>query len=609
MRVRAYKTNITCAAAICACASFTVVMFFAGIAAACEGSGAESCEGPPSVTITSASGVTYNSAYINGDVNPNNCVTTYVFEFKKTVGGSWAKGFTGNAGSGTLNQPVSEWQAFLLPETKYEFKLSASNAEGTVTAGPSSFTTPPESKSQPKPDVTNEAATGITSTGATLNASVNPTGASTTYKFEYGTKEAELNKATATLGPLSGSTSQKVKAEVNLEPGTKYYFRISATNSAGTSTGSPPLNLTTSAGLWKIKETPNPGTIGSYLYDVSCEPSASVCTSVGKSTSSSVDSPVALRWNGTSWSEQAAAKKSGATHTRLLGVDCPSETRCLAVGNHQSAEGPSVLSELWNESKWAVQTTPLPSESTSSEFVAIGCNSTANCTAVGSAVIGGVKKAIAERWNSPTWAQSSIPIPEGATSSQLDGVDCLWSNFCAAVGRYTTSGGSIKSLVAFWNGTEWSLQSVTDPAGAAQTTLLDVACTPTPNRCTAVGGWKNSVGEQFTLAYRFNGVSTWTLQTTPNPSGSIASVLQEVSCATETSCTAAGSWVSSGGGSNQTLAEVWNGTSWSIQGTLNPSGAIFSAFFGVSCRSTACMSVGWSANSSGVDSTLSEFRE
>jgi hypothetical protein len=363
---------------------------------------------------------------------------------------------------------------------------------------------------------------------------------------------------------------------------------------------------------WSLQPTPNAGGSSdpNHLYAVECAPeSATACTAVGTRTSAGVDSPVAHRWNGAFWSEQAAAKKSGATHTRLFGVDCPSETRCLAVGNYQSSEGSTVLSEIWNEGKWNVQTTPTPSEATSSEFVAVGCNSTANCTAVGSAVIGGVKKAIAERWTSPTWALSSIPIPEGATSSQLDGVDCLWSNFCVAVGRYTTSGGSIKSLIVFWNGTNWSLQTATDPAGAVQTTLLDVACTPTPNRCTAVGGWKNSAGEQFTLAYRFNGVTTWTLQSTPNPSGSIASVLQDVSCATETSCGTAGSWVSGSGGSNKTLAENWNGTSWSIQGTLDPTGNSFSAFFGVTCRtqSDACIGVGYSTQS-GVDRALSELR-
>jgi len=606
MFIRSRKPYLTCIAAICASTSFTALLLFAGIAAACSGPPGSGCEGPPSATTTAASSVTYSSAYINGDVDPNGCKTTYAFEYRKS-GGSWVPGFTREL-TGTLNQFVYEWLPSLEPSTTYEFKLSATNSDGTAPGGTKSFTTPAKPV-QPPPTVTTETATGITSTGATLNASVDPEGASTDYKFEYGTKAAELNQATATVSDLTGTTSQKVKAEVTLEPGTKYYFRISATNSAGTSKGSE-LSFTTSSSLWKIKESLNPGASGNYLYDVSCEPSTSACTSVGKSVSSGVDSPVALRWNGLSWAEQAAAKKSGTLPTRLLGVDCPSETRCLAAGNYQPSEGGTeLLTEIWNEGKWSVQTTPLPSESTSSELVAIGCNSTATCTAVGSATIGGVKTAIAERWTSPTWALSSLPIPEGAKSSQLDGVDCLWSNFCVAVGRYTNSSGSIKSLVEFWNGTEWSLQTVTDPAGAAQSTLLDVACSPTPNRCTAVGGWKNSAYEQFTLAYRFNGVSTWTLQSTPNPSGSIASVFQEVSCPTETSCTADGSWVSNGGGSNMTLAETWNGTSWSIQGTPNPSGAVFSAFFGLSCRSTTCMGVGWSTNSSGVDTTLSEFRE
>jgi hypothetical protein len=602
MFLRSRKPYLTCIA-LCASASLAA----AGIAAACEGNGDPGCNEAPTVTTTSPGSVSSSAAYVYGDVDPNECQTTYVFEYRKS-GGLWGKGGTyGVFGSG--NQLVSDFLTSLQPATTYEYKLTATSAKGTAAGGTKSFTTASTSHPPPsKPSVTTEAASGITSGGATLNASVNPNGSSTTYKFEYGTKEGELNKATAPMTDLTGSSSQKVKAEVGLEPETKYYFRISASNGGGTSTGSV-MSFTTSAGLWKIQETPNPGANGSYLYDVSCEPSTSVCTSVGKSVSSGADSPVALRWNGASWSEQAPAKKSGATHTRLLGVDCPSETRCLAVGSHQASEGSSVLSELWNEGKWSVQTTPVPSEATSSEFVAIGCNSTANCTAVGSAVVGGVKKAIAERWTSPNWALSTIPIPEGAKSSQLDGVDCLWSNFCVAVGRYTTSGGSVKSLVVFWNGTEWSLQTVTDPVGAAQSTLLDVACTPTPNRCTAVGGWKNSAAEQFTLAYRFNGVTTWTLQSTPNPAGSLASVLQEVSCATETSCTAAGSWVSNGGGSNQTLAQAWNGIGWTIQGTPNPSGATFSAFFGVSCRSTACLGAGWSRNASGSDITLSEIRE
>jgi hypothetical protein len=457
------------------------------------------------------------------------------------------------------------------------------------------------------PTVESKSASGAAPTKATLNGTVDPNGSETTYQFEYGTTTGYGSKAPASPKSIgSGTSPVEVSEKIEgLAPETTYHFRLVATNAKGTTQGSDQTFITPS---WEILSTPNPsGASDSNLYDISCEPSTSVCTAVGKSTISGADAPVAQRWNGTSWSEQGAAKKSGTLPTRLFGVDCPSETRCLAAGNYQPSEGgPVLLAEIWNEGKWSVYSPPVPSGATSSELTAIGCSSTAQCRAAGSAVISGVKTAIVEAWLSPNWTLMTVPIPEGATSSQIDGIDCIWSSVCLAVGRYTTSGGAVKKLAMLWDGTNWSLQTLADPEGAVQSTLLDVSCTPSPTRCTAVGGWKNSAGEQFTLAYRFNG-STWTLQSTPNPSGATESVFQDVSCATETSCTAVGSQV--GGGSTKTLAEKWNGTSWSIQGTSNPSGAAFGSLFGVSCRSTTCMGVGWSTDGSGVDTTLAEIRE
>ncbi len=360
---------------------------------------------------------------------------------------------------------------------------------------------------------------------------------------------------------------------------------------------------------WSIQSTPNPGASGNALIDVGCEPSSTnLCTAVGRSDSSEAESPLALRWNGSSWSEQVPAKKSGATDSGLYGVDCPSATRCIAVGSYEaSGSGPATLAELWNESKWSVQSTPVPAGATYSELVAVGCSSTANCTAVGSAVIAGVETAIAEKWTSPTWALDPVPIPAGAKSSQLDGVDCIWSGFCVAVGSYTTTSGSTKGLAIFWNGTSWSLQTLADPVGATESTLLDVSCTKTPNVCTAVGDWENSANDQFTLAYRFNG-SSWTLQSTPNPSGSTSNVLVGVSCATTTSCAAVGIRTNESG-SLGTLAEDWNGSNWSIQETADPPGATVSALFGTSCRGTSCLGVGLSADASGVETTLAELRK
>jgi len=564
---------------------------------------------PPVISTEEATDVLANSATLKGSVSPEGAETTYEFEYGTSLSYG-KKSAQGKVSAGVGTEKVSKSVSSLEPETTYHYRIVATNSHGTATPGlDKTFKTPAKPK---PPSIATEEPKNVLWTSATLNGSVSPEGAETTYEFEYGTslsygKKSEPGKVAAGVG-----TEKVSKYVTGLEPETTYHYRIVAKNANGSATPGADKMFTTSGVLWKIKETPNPvGASDSNLYDVSCSPSTKACTAVGKSTASGVDNPLAQRWNGTSWSEQTPAKKTGSTHNRLFGVDCPSETRCLAVGNYQKSEGgPATLAEIWLEGKWSVQTTPVPSEATSSELVAIGCSWTSECGAVGSAVVGGVKTAIAQRWESPSpWFSQTVAIPEGATSSQLDGIDCLYSNYCVAVGRYTTSGGATKSLAEYWNGTEWKIQGVTDPEGAVESTLLDVACTPSPNRCMAVGGWKNSKGEQFTLAYRFNGTSTWTLQSTPNPSGSIASVFQEVSCASETACSAAGSWVSGGGGSNQTLAEAWNGTSWSIQGTSDPAGATFSAFFGTSCLETSCFGVGWSTNASGVDTTLAEFRE
>jgi hypothetical protein len=73
-----------------------------------------------------------------------------------------------------------------------------------------------------------------------------------------------------------------------------------------------------------------------------------------------------------------------------------------------------------------------------------------------------------------------------------------------------------------------------------------------------------------------------------------------VSCAIATACSAVGQ---SGG----TLAEAWNGTTWTIQPTANPPAATSSRLNSVSCAtSSACTAVGYYTNSAGNDLTLAE---
>jgi hypothetical protein len=87
------------------------------------------------------------------------------------------------------------------------------------------------------PRVTTDAATALSSTGATLNGTVNPNGNATTYYFEYGPTKTYGTK-TAVVNTGSGNAKSPVSAPVSgLTASTTYHFRLVATNPAGTTTG------------------------------------------------------------------------------------------------------------------------------------------------------------------------------------------------------------------------------------------------------------------------------------------------------------------------------------------------------------------------------------
>ncbi|MBE0648756.1 MAG: T9SS type A sorting domain-containing protein [Bacteroidales bacterium] len=97
------------------------------------------------------------------------------------------------------------------------------------------------------PSATTLAATNISSSEATLNGSVNPQGDTTTYYFKYGTFFAALNDSTDEMSAGAGTDPVDVNADIaGLDAGQMYYFRVIASNSSGTTSGSV-LNFTTEA--------------------------------------------------------------------------------------------------------------------------------------------------------------------------------------------------------------------------------------------------------------------------------------------------------------------------------------------------------------------------
>lgn len=87
------------------------------------------------------------------------------------------------------------------------------------------------------PVATTLAVTGIASGGATLTGSVNPKGATTLARFDYGLTTS-YGSSTLEVNVGNGTNALAVgQVVVGLMPGTPYHFRLAASNSGGTNYG------------------------------------------------------------------------------------------------------------------------------------------------------------------------------------------------------------------------------------------------------------------------------------------------------------------------------------------------------------------------------------
>jgi hypothetical protein len=99
------------------------------------------------------------------------------------------------------------------------------------------------------PFLLSESVSDVTSSGATLEAEIDPTGLATRYRFEYGTTAAYGTSAPSPEGDAgSGDSIKRVSVHVDLSAGTEYHFRAVVTNSHGTEMGPDRVFTTQPAG-------------------------------------------------------------------------------------------------------------------------------------------------------------------------------------------------------------------------------------------------------------------------------------------------------------------------------------------------------------------------
>ncbi len=589
------------------------------------GTPGEPLPGPPA-SPEIATLIEPEEATLGGYISPQGKATTFVFEYGTTTAyGSTVPASPASAGSGTETVRVTQKATGLKPSTEYHFRISATNSTGTYKSEDLTFTTP----ATPKLVVATELPTGVQVGGATLNGKINPAGSEATYEFEYGLTDkygSSVPVPASATGTKFVSVGEKMSG---LRNGKTYHYRLKATNGSGTVYGIDRFFTTpdgqpvvTAVGVTKIegdqaeltgtiapggestsyhfeygpteaygKVAPSWGSeeIGSGIEDVDVAQKTHIVkpnttyhfrlvAENAKGTVASPDQTFTTR----EWGAPEArypADMEFYQPAKLTETSCTSPSACFVVGYYtNTSKTIRTLANQRNESgKWQVQTTPNPSGAKESRLEGVSCTSSTACTAVGNYVDStGTRLTLAERWNGTEWTIQSTPNPSGAKESRLESVSCTSSTACTATGYYVNSSGTTVNLAERWNGSEWTIQSTPNPAGAAKAILHDVSCVSASD-CWAVGESQEAGKEPTSLLERWNG-STWTIQTLPEPTKSLSSI----SCPATTWCMAVGDGV---------YVERWNGSAWSRQSAVSPGES--PRLKAIHCRSqSACTAVG-----------------
>jgi phosphodiesterase/alkaline phosphatase D-like protein len=185
----------------------------------------------PLIDGVSVSALTSTAVTLNAQINPNFADTTYHFEYGTGIAyGTSLPVPDADLGAGSTDQQASQLIQGLQPNTLYHYRVVAHNSAGTTPGVDHTFVTLPNT-----PSVTTGAASGVGQSTGTLNGTIDPHGAETSYYFEYSGpgifsiitgKAGSGNGATTVTAPVSG-----------LSPRATYQYRLIATNAGGTTFG------------------------------------------------------------------------------------------------------------------------------------------------------------------------------------------------------------------------------------------------------------------------------------------------------------------------------------------------------------------------------------
>jgi hypothetical protein len=310
---------------------------------------------------------------------------------------------------------------------------------------------------------------------------------------------------------------------------------------------------------WSVAQSPNPGGWGNIIWGMTALTERDAWAVGAQATFTSND-PLALHWNGTSWTsvpvptpvpncEDGNIQWAGNS---LNDVDAVSANDVWAVGG--DCYGIDTLAEHWNGSSWSIVPGPQIPGGEWATLYGVEAVSSSNVWALGYA---GSESPLMEHWNGHAWSIVSVPGQGYLSDMASTGPNDVW-----AVG-----GGDTGPLVEHFNGSQWSVASVPNPAGG----YLDSVTVLSPTNVWAVGS--QGLSGSRTLTMHYDGKS-WTVVPSPNQStlANADNQLRAVAAVGPNDVWAVGMYQNEQTAIHQhrTLTEHWDGTSWSIVSSPSP---------------------------------------
>lgn len=191
---------------------------------------------PPAVDALStgpAEDVTGNGAKLTGSLSPDGADAHYYFQYgTSTFYGSTSPAPPGtDAGTASASVHAETTLTGLAGNTTYHYRLVGVNSFGTTYGQDETFQT------GPTPSIQSASYANLTAASVELQASIDPNGSATTYRFEWGTSTAYGKSGPLPEGtiPASASVVPVTLHLSELSANVPYHWRVVASNAAGIS--------------------------------------------------------------------------------------------------------------------------------------------------------------------------------------------------------------------------------------------------------------------------------------------------------------------------------------------------------------------------------------